>query len=60
MVILVLAVGAKLASRYYQRHMYGAADEEVAINWQNRVVLLGIVFGLLKLLSHIQFSVVPD
>ncbi|MDR3424053.1 MAG: hypothetical protein P4M13_03110 [Alphaproteobacteria bacterium] len=56
--IFVSAFGAKLASRRYQRHMYGAVDEEVAVNWQNRVALLGIVLGLLSFLSRFQISLV--
>jgi hypothetical protein len=58
--MFVLAVGAKLASRYYQRSTIGAVDEDVAVNWQNRVVLSGIVIGFVNFLSHFQFSVGPD
>jgi hypothetical protein len=51
--------GAKLASRYYQRQKYGAVDEEVVVAWQNRVVLVGIVIGLVNLYHMISFSAAP-
>ena len=58
--IFVLSFGAKKASQLYQRRRQGWVDEGVAVNWQNRAALVGILFVLANILSRCQFSVVTD
>jgi hypothetical protein len=59
-VTLCAAVIAKLASRQYQKRVYGVIDETIAINWQNRIALIGIAIGLLNMLSHFHFYLVSE